>query len=299
MNWDDLRFVLALRRAGSLGAAARLLKVEPSTASRRLAALESALGAQLASRTPEGLVLNDAGLAAADLAETIDVGIEALLRRIGGQDQRPEGGVRLAATDSMAAFLMGGLVPLRQEHPKIHVELVLGSAPSDLIRHEADLALRMYREQSPVLITRKIGQVAWSVYASRSHIERTGLALGANLEACVLGGLAVIGYVGAAARSPGGLWLAAHSRPEDIVLTGGSVTAVMDATRAGFGLSVLPCYVAHGDDNLVRLTPAVVARSEAFLVIPPDHRDTVRVRVVMDALIALFERERAVLEGLV
>jgi DNA-binding transcriptional LysR family regulator len=194
---------------------------------------------------------------------------------------------------------MGGLIPLRQEHPKIHVELVLGSAPSDLMRNEADLALRMFREQNPALITRKIGGCAWSVYASRAYVERTGFALGTNLEGGKLVGNGVVGYVGAAARSTAALWLVEHSRPEDIVLTGGSVTAVVDAVKAGFGLSVLPCYTAKGDQSLVRLTPSVVARNEAFLVIPPDHRDTLRVRLVMDALIALFERERAILDGLV
>lgn len=91
LNWDDLRFVLALRQAGSLGAAARLLKVEQSTASRRLCALEAALGGKLVVRTPEGLKFNAAGDLTADLAESIQAGILALERRVGGEDQKPEG----------------------------------------------------------------------------------------------------------------------------------------------------------------------------------------------------------------
>jgi DNA-binding transcriptional LysR family regulator len=288
---------LALRRAGSLGAAARLLKVDQSTASRRLGALESALGVQLVARTPEGVTLNQAGQIAADLAETIDGGIEDLMRRVGGEDARPEGLVRVSTTESMATFLMGGLVPLRQEHPKIQVELVVNNAALDLMRREADLALRLFREKSPALITRKIGEIGWSVFASRAYVERSGIALGADLDGCVLSGQAVIGYVGATSRSSGAVWLAEHSRPEDLVLTGGSIPAVLNAVRAGIGVSVLPCFTAHGDASLVRLTPAVVARVEAYLVIPPDHRDTVRVRLVMDAVTALFERERALLEG--
>src|SRR5689334_9364591 len=89
LDWDDLRFVLALRRAGSLGAAARALKVEQSTASRRLSALEAALGAQLVVRTPEGVALNEAGLLVAGLAEEVDRGIADMTRRIGGEDSRP------------------------------------------------------------------------------------------------------------------------------------------------------------------------------------------------------------------
>lgn len=69
------------------------------------------------------------------------------------------------------------------------------------------------------------------------------------------------------------------------------------AVAAGIGVSVLPCFAVHGNPRLVRLTHEVVARVEAFLVIPPDHRHTVRVRLVMDAVAALFERERALLGG--
>jgi hypothetical protein len=65
----------------------------------------------------------------------------------------------------------------------------------------------------------------------------------------------------------------------------------------GLGLSALPCFAAHCEASLIRLTPALIARGEAFLVIPPDHRETVRIRLVMDAVTALFERERNMLEG--
>ena len=88
-----------------------------------------------------------------------------------------------------------------------------------------------------------------------------------------------------------------HCRAEDIVLSGESVPSVMNAVRAGIGVSALPCFAVHGNAALVRLTPTVVAQTEAFLVIPPDHRNTVRVRLVMDAVTALFERERALLSG--
>jgi DNA-binding transcriptional LysR family regulator len=297
LNWDDLRFVLALRRAGSLGAAARLLKVEQSTASRRLSSLEAALGAQVVARTPEGVTLSEAGLLVAALAEGFDAGIEDLTKRIGGEDRRPEGIVRLATTESMARVLMAGLLPLREAHPKIHVQLVVGSAALDLIRREADLAVRLFREKNPSLVTRKIADFGWSLYASPAYVERTGLTLGADLADGALAGQPVIGFAGAAARSPGAVWLAEHSRPEDVVLTCEAVSSVVNALKAGLGISALPCFAAHGDASLVRLTPSLIARGEAFLVIPPDHRETVRVRLVMDAVTALFERERKMLEG--
>jgi DNA-binding transcriptional LysR family regulator len=301
LNWDDLRFLLALRQAGSLGAAARQLKVEQSTASRRLSALESALGGKLVVRTPEGLKFNPAGELAADLAETMQAGIAALERRIGGEDQKPEGLVRLSATESVATFIMQGLLPLREEHPKIHVELVVVTAALDLVRREADVAIRMFRESAPTLVTRKLGELGWSVYASQSWVEQRkkngGVTLPLELRARSLAGLPVIGYRGSVARAPGALWLNEHSTAEDVVLTADSVSSALNAVRAGLGVTALPCFVVQGDAKVVRLTPEVVAHTEAFLVIPPDHRETVRVRLVMDAVQALFARERAVLEG--
>src|SRR6185369_12615261 len=98
-------------------------------------------------------------------------------------------------------------------------QIVVGSAALDLMRREADLALRMFRETRPELVTRKVADVGWSLYASRAYVERTGIALGADLGGCPLAGQPVIGYAGPTARSPGGVWLATHSRPEDVVLT--------------------------------------------------------------------------------
>lgn len=167
------------------------------------------------------------------------------------------------------------------------------------MRRDADLALRLFRETNPALLTRKIGVIGWSVYASPAYLDRTGFVLRDDAQATSFAGQAVVGYAGATGRSAGAIWLLEHSRPEDVVLTGESVPSVMNAVRAGIGVSVLPCFAAHRDASLVRLTPAVVAQVEAFLVIPPDHRNTVRVRLVMDALAALFEHERALLGGCV
>jgi DNA-binding transcriptional LysR family regulator len=179
------------------------------------------------------------------------------------------------------------------------VNLVVSSAALDLARREADLALRLFREKNPALVARKIGEVGWSVYASRAYVERTGFKLGDSLDGPVLAGQPLVGFSGATARSSGAVWLAEHSRAEDIVLTGESVPSVANAVRAGIGVSVLPCFAVSHDASLVRLTPRVVAKVEAFLVIPPDHRGTVRVRLVMDAVAALFDRERALLSGCV
>jgi DNA-binding transcriptional LysR family regulator len=120
------------------------------------------------------------------------------------------------------------------------------------------------------------------------------IAPGAALS---LEGLAVVGYKDPVARAPGPAWLARNTRPDQVVLSGDSVSAVVNAVRAGLGVSTLPCFLIPEMPTLVRLTPDVVAQGEAFVVIPPDHRDTARVRLVVDALVALFDRERGLMEG--
>src|SRR6185295_12407472 len=160
-----------------------------------------------------GLALTDAGNLVADLAQSIDGGVEELLRRIGGEDQRPEGLVRLSTTESFTPFLMGGLVPLRQEHPKIQVQLVVSNAALDLVRRDADLALRLFRETNPALVTRKIGVIGWSVYASRAYLDRTGFVLKDDAaQVDTFAGQAVVGYAGPAGRSAGAMWLLERCR---------------------------------------------------------------------------------------
>ncbi len=99
--------------------------------------LEAALRAQLVARTPEGVALNELGLLVAGVAESFDTGIEDLTREIGGADRRPEATVRLVTTESIATFPVAGLVPLRVEHPKMEVQLLVGSAALDLMRRGA------------------------------------------------------------------------------------------------------------------------------------------------------------------
>jgi DNA-binding transcriptional LysR family regulator len=188
---------------------------------------------------------------------------------------------------------MRGLVSLREAHPKIQVELILSSAALDLTRREADIAVRVFRETNPTLVVRKLGEIGWSVYASREYVDRKGIVPGPDFA---LGDLAVVGYKDPVTRAPGAVWLSANTRPQQVVLTGDSVMAVLNAVRAGMGVSAMPCFVAD-EPGLVRLTPAVIARGGSFVVIPPNHRDTRRVCLVKDAVVALFERERERLAG--
>jgi DNA-binding transcriptional LysR family regulator len=191
---------------------------------------------------------------------------------------------------------MRGLVSLREEHPKIQVELVISSAVVDLTRGEADVAIRAFRETNPTLVARKIGEMGWAIYASREYVERKGVVPGPDVA---LGDLAFVGYKDPVSRAPGAVWLTTNTRPEQLVLACDSVSSALNAVRAGMGVSALPCFVALDEPGLVRLAPTAVATSEIFVVIPPSHRDTRRVRLVIDAIVSYFEREGGRIAGMV
>jgi DNA-binding transcriptional LysR family regulator len=289
-NWDDLRYVLALHRSGSVAAAARSLKVDPSTMGRRIAALEAALDAQIALRHTDGMRLTSAGEAVADAAAQIEAALADLTNRFAGGASLPRGHVRIAATESTANLIYAGLARLREEHSEITFELVVSSATTDLARGEADIAVRMFRESRGDLIARKIGELGWSVYAAPRYLEKHPCATIASFE-----GHDVVGFADAPARSPGGVWLAARESGARVVVRGTTITTVMQSALAGMGIAVLPCHLA--DASLVRLTDEVIATSEVFLIIPPTHRETARVHIVGDAIASLFAQERARFAG--
>lgn len=291
MNWDDLRFVLALHRHGSVGAAARALKVDPSTIGRRIAALEGELGAQLVVRQPDGMKLTDAGREAVAAAESVDARLGELASRVGGATEQPRGHVRVSATDGFATVLYGGLAALREDYPEIIVDLLVSSAAVDLARGEADIAIRAFRETRGDLVARKVVDVGWSLYAAPAYLARKPLAT----DPCDLRGHDVIGFADSAARTPGARWLEEHAPGATVVFRATSTTAAMNAARAGMGVAVVPCFTA--DPSVQRLTPKVVATSEVFLVTTADAKATARVRIVCNALANMFAKEKAMLGG--
>src|SRR6187402_3595408 len=139
LDWSDFEVFLAVARAGTLSAAARLLKVDQSTVSRRLAALEASAGTRLFDRTPTGYLLTAPGEAMRGRVEDMETHAIAIERQLLGQDTSPTGQVRLAASDSFAAwFLVPRLAGLCSRYPGISVELVTGNQPVNLARREAD-----------------------------------------------------------------------------------------------------------------------------------------------------------------
>ncbi len=292
-NWSDLRYFLAVQRAGTLAGAGRELGVEHTTVGRRIAALEEALGATLFVRTPDGLSLTAAGTRILPLVEDVERSVQELERRVAGDDARLEGIVRLTTSEGLTGFLVKRLPGLKERHPGIQVEVLSGNASLDLARGEADLAVRLMKTTQPDLVARKLADCGWSLYAADGYVARAG----APGEPWDLSRHDVVGYDETMSGIPGAVWLAEHARDAHVVLRGNSIISVLNAAIVGMGLAVLPCFMADAEPNLRRLTKAVLGTREMWLVFHPDRSRVERVRAVMDFVVDVMTRERDVLRG--
>jgi len=292
LNWDDLRYFLAVARARTLAQAARDLKVEHTTVGRRLKALEVALGAQLFTRGPDGYMLSPAGEAILPLVSNIGDQVDSVERNASGRDSRAEGLVRLTTSESFSEYFVRQLAKLKERHPDLIVEILSGNRAFDLMRGEADLAFRIRPDSSPDLIVRKVARFSWALYASFEFLARKGVADFDDLSAWD-----VIGYDSSLAAVPGALWLAEHATGAHVVMRANSIIAAKNATLAGMGIGALPCFLAEDEPTLSRISQASIGARDGFLVVHPDLAKVARVRAVMDFIIETISLDARRWEG--
>ena len=294
-DWNDLRLVLAVARAGSLTGAAEVLRVNHSTAFRRLGSLEQRLGVRLFERLPGGTYLaTAAGERAAAAAERIETEAAALGRDIAGQDVRLTGRLRVTSSETLAFRLLTPAIRrFRDAHPGITVELVIDNRVLSLSRREADIALRVMRPTEGDLHGRKLADIAWTVYAPREMGASGEDSLGA------LSHLPVIGWEDGVRGINAAEWLDRHVPDTQIVYRTNSVVNQLVAAKAGLGAAVLPCYLGDPEADLVRLfDPVRELARELWIVTHADLRRTARVRAFLDIVGEALLAERALLTGM-
>jgi DNA-binding transcriptional LysR family regulator len=293
LDWNDFRYFLAIARAGTFAAAARELGVEHTTVGRRLTALETALGTRLFIRGPEGLTITGAGREVLPLAEELAARAQAIERRVSGEDSRVEGTVRVSVSEALSGYFVKQSAALRERLPGLTVEVQTGNHASDLLRGEADLAVRARPVTEPDLVARRLVRAGWSLYAAVDYVARRG----APPDPETLAGHDVIAFDDSMAGTPGGLWFAAHAKGCNVAMRGNSVVAVLNAAVCGMGLAVLPCFLGACEPQLRRLTPRILGDREIHLVVHPDLARAARIRAVMDFIVELFERDLALWTG--
>ncbi len=287
MDWDDLRFFAELARTGSLSAAARTLRVDHSTVARRITSLEGALGIRLFDRLPRGYVLTPEGEQVREQVERLEEDVFALQRTAQGRGPGLSGTVRVSAPPAFASlFLAPRLGLLRERHPNILLELAGNNLSVSLTRREADIALRLAQPEGSSLITRKVATTGYGLFASRAY------ASGRDPQTMDL-----LGYEESLEHVPQQQWLRSFAQGRPLVLRMSDLVGLHSAVKAGLGAAVLPFFATGGDLDLICLQRDGVPPRDLWLVVHEDVRRSPRVRAVMDVLIEILGRERALLEG--
>ena len=286
MNWDDLRYFLAVAEAGSLQGAARSLQVNHSTVFRRINGFEKTVGARLFERLADGYQLTAAGEELLAHARGVGEEIDLLQLKVLGKDYSPSGKIRLTAPDNLAyAYLPRYLATFSKRYPAITLELVVGAESLDLTRREADVAIRATTSPPPHLVGRKVFSLDWAYYAAKSYLRRHGRPGSQD----ALAGHRIIGADGALLRIPPFRRLHAE-RADEIVMTCSTLNAMSAMAAAGYGISLMP------DDQikpaLQRLFPCEpLFRTEVWLLTHPELRRTERIRLLVDHLVQSFRDE--------
>jgi DNA-binding transcriptional LysR family regulator len=291
MDWDDLRLVLAVARAGTLSGAARSLRITHSTVFRRLNAIEQGLGVRLFDRFRDGYAATPAGETVAAVAARVADDFATLERRLSGQDLRPFGTVRIATTDTISTLLMQHVSALRTAHPEILLEITISNAMANLTRREADIAIRPSPEPPETLAGRRVAEIAHAIYGSPDYLSRHG---GTDLS-----GHEWIGLDDTLATTVIGRWMQENVRDPRLALRVDALPALRDAACAGIGLALLPCYVGDVAAGLQRAAQKALPepRSALWLLTHEDLKRTARIRAVTDFLATALVSERALLVG--
>jgi DNA-binding transcriptional LysR family regulator len=291
MEWDDLRVVLAVTREGTLSGAARRLGVTHSTVFRRLGAVEEQIGARLFERFRDGYVPTPAGETAAEAAARLEEEVLTLERRLSGQDLRPSGVVRITTTDTLGMILMRHLPAMRALHPEIQPEVVTSNAMANLTRREAEIAIRPTPDPPDILVGRRVADIAHAIYGSKAYLSRH--------QEADLSAHHWIGLDDALANTVIGRWIRENLRAAHITCRVDALPALRDATAAGLGLALLPCYLGDAAPGLRRLSQKKMAEplSALWLLTHDDLRRTGRIRATLDFLAKAFAEDRALFEG--
>lgn len=290
-EWSDLRFFLAVARAGKLTLAARQLAVEHSTVSRRIVALEATLGAKLFDRHPSGYVLTAHGERLFASAEAMETLASAAQQEIGGADLGVSGTVRIGAPDGFGtSFLATRLGRLAAQHPALEIQFLAMPRLFNLTKREADIAISLSRPKQGRLHARKLTDYQLRLYASRGYLA----AHGPIESRAALLRHTFISYVDELLYAPELDYTPLVARELRPRVKSSSVVAQFMAVKAGAGVAVLPGFMADTDPDLVPLLADEVRLTRAFwLITHSDTRTLARVQVAADFIAREVQEARS------
>lgn len=281
-DWHLIRSFLAALDAGSLLGAAKVLNTSQPTVGRHVAELESQLGVVLFERTGRGLQPTAVALSLAESARAMESGALQLGRRLSSAQAQARGTVRITASQPAACYLLPPiLAKMRLELPDIQVELVSSNEVSNLLRREADIAVRMVQPDQATLIAKKLGQVEVGIYAHKKYVARYG----APQQPDDLLQHALIGYDTDETMIRGFASYGQAMSKESFTLRSDDLIVQWQALLAGYGVGFVADYLARSHPDLIKLLPMLaIPPLPVWLTVHREIRSSKRIRAVFDYL---------------
>jgi DNA-binding transcriptional LysR family regulator len=289
LDWDDLKVFLHAARGGSLGSAAKRLRVDQSTISRRIAHLEGTIGMALFERLPSGLRVNEAGERLLCHAERIESAVIAMREDVQGGGGRMAGRVRLATMEGIASlYLASRLSHLRQQYPDLTVELLTSSQTVSVNRREADLFLSFFMPTGLGMVSEKLGCFQLGLYGSRGYLDREGMpdSPADLMRHCF------VTYIDDLIQLNSVRWLDDIVTNPKVSFHSNSMIAQMNAAAGGLGLVLLPSFAVEGRTDLVPvLHDRLSTTRELWINVHNDLQFVSRIRAVSGFLKAMLKAD--------
>ena len=281
-DWSHYRAFLAVLRDGTLSGAARNLGLTQPTLGRQIAELERQLGTALFIRSQRGLMPTDAARDIAPHAQAMAAAAGSMMRAASGGTSDAAGVVRITASETIGAEVLPPLLAeFRRANRGVTIELVLSNRVEDLLRGEADIAVRMVRPTQQALVARQIGEVRLGLYAHRAYLKHSPAP---KSLAALASDHALIGFDQETPFLREMLSRLPITR-NDFALRTDSDLAHLAAVRAGFGIGFVQHGIARRDRNLVAILPNQISLPmEMWLVLHEDLRASRRLRLMMEHL---------------
>ncbi len=285
MNWNDLRYFLALAQQGSVSGAGRVLSVEHTTVARRVSALEKQLGSRLFDRLPSGYVMTQVAENLLPHALAMQELMQAADREVLGMDTQLSGSLKLTASyDVFSALVTHKLERFVDQYPGIDLQLLSSTSLADLASRQADIALRLSPDPPEYLIGRKVLPLRHGIYASANYLKKKR---NADL-------LIVWEHERKVPQ-----WVSDHFPQARVAARTNEIMTMMEAVKNNLGIARLPCYVADAEPALRRLDLTLTPSNWGVWVLSHvDLRSTARVRVCREFLIDIIIEQKELIEGL-
>ena len=285
--WQLLQSMVAIADHGSLSAAAREMGVSQPTLSRHISTLEDLIGDRLFLRTREGMAMTQKGEQLFDQIRTMADTVGRISQKGGDEADVLTGTVRISASQIVATYVLPQmLTDLRQKTPRVAYEVVASDTSQNLIRREADIAIRMYRPNQSDLFIRKVAELKLGIFGHRDYLKDRGPVTIENFMS-----FDVVGYDRSSLILDGMRRLGMKAEREDFAFRSDDQVVCWNMIKAGYGLGMMQIGLGKQDPNLVRVAPEIdIGSLPVWLAAHKELKSSARIRLAFDHLAASFQK---------